>query len=355
MHPILARRRRFLWYLLAWATFGALLGYLLSVTSALHRGESEALAVPLCILYAFICLAPWYSCRMVPLGLTNAARLMLNHGSAALVAAGIWTLGARLLAYPLTKYFGGLNERLRPQLALLFGVGVLLYLLAVALHYAGLALMASRVAESRESEARLLAREAELKALKAQINPHFLFNSLNSISALATVDGKRAREMCIKLSDFLRSTLSVGERDRVPLGEELALTRTYLDVEQVRFGSRLGVEQIIDPGCERCPIPPLMLQPLVENAIKHGIAGLVEGGTIRLAAGCRDGLLRLTIENEFDPEAPSATRNGLGLANVRGRLKSNYDDHARLDAVSNGTRFVVELTVPCPEHAREES
>src|SRR5207245_11137369 len=163
-----------------------------------------------------------------------------------------------------------LNVRFSPELPLVFGIGALLYLLSVALHYVLLSLESSKQAETREQEARTLAREAELKALKAQINPHFLFNSLHSISALTTVDSGRARDMCIRLSDFLRNSLRLGERITIPFSEELALARTYLDVEQVRFGQRLRVAQDIEEGCSDCELPPLLVQPLVENAIKHG-------------------------------------------------------------------------------------
>ncbi len=125
----------------------------------------------------------------------------------------IWIVLAKGLGVALGHYFfPRLNQRFSPQLPLLFGIGVLLYLLSVALHYVLLSVESSREAETREQEALTLARESELKALKAQINPHFLFNSLNSISALATVDGARARDMCIKLSDFLRTTLKLGEK-----------------------------------------------------------------------------------------------------------------------------------------------
>src|SRR5260370_2632838 len=116
-------------------------------------------------------------------------------------------------------------------------------------------------------EAELLAREAELKALKAQIDPHFLFNSLHSISALTAVDAGRARDMCIRLSDFLRNSLRLGERTTIPFSEELALARTYLEVEQVRFGQRLRVAQDIEEAYCDCDVPPLLLQPLVENSI----------------------------------------------------------------------------------------
>src|SRR5262249_38358585 len=150
--------------------------------------------------------------------------------------------------------------------------------------YAALAAAASREAERRDAESRTLAREAELQALRMQLNPHFLFNSLHSIAALATLDGARAREMCVRLADFLRSSLRLGSKESIPLREELALAKNYLDVERVRFGERLQVHEEIEPACEDCGVPALLLQPLVENAVKHGIAGLVEGGCIRVAA-----------------------------------------------------------------------
>jgi len=186
-----------------------------------------------------------------------------------------------------------------------------------------------------------------LKALKAQINPHFLFNCLHSISALATVDGVRARDMCIKLSDFLRSTLSLGEKNSISFREELALAKAYLDVEQVRFGARLRIELEADADCEACKVPPLFLQPLVENAVKHGIAGLVDGGSVRLQAHCVDGWLRVRVENEFDKEVPAARRHGLGLQNVRNRLRALYENQARLDTSITGNIFVVEVDLPC--------
>ena len=133
-------------------------------------------------------------------------------------------------------------------------MGVLLYLLSAGLHYAALAAEESREAALRAAEAHTLARDAELHALRMQINPHFLFNSLHSIAALATLDGARAREMCIRLADFLRSSLGLGERESIPLREELALARSYLEVEQVRFGARLQFSEDIQdilPGLRR--------------------------------------------------------------------------------------------------------
>src|SRR4029077_11602189 len=130
--------------------------------------------------------------------------------------------------------------------------------------------------ESREQERRLYdsqgaGREGELRALGGQLSPHFLFNSLNSINALVGSDPEGARRMCEGLGDFLRRTLALGARDSVTLSEELMLVDRYLDIEQLRFGDRLRVERAVRADAAACRVPPLLLQPLVENAIKHGI------------------------------------------------------------------------------------
>ncbi len=343
--------RALLLYLSAWSPLALLLAYLLVMMGGLSWPEAIALSLPLAVFYALLGLAPRSMCRVLPIGDSPAYKIFGNHLAAAVVAGLIWIVLAKGLGLALGHYFfPRLDARFSPQLPLLFGVGVLLYLLSVAMHYVLLTVESSREAETREQEALTLARESELKALKAQINPHFLFNSLNSISALATVDGARARDMCIKLSDFLRTTLKLGEKQRITLADELALAKAYLEVEQVRFGARLRVEIDADADCEHCIVPSLVLQPLVENAVKHGIAGLVDGGTIRIEAHCSHGRLQLRIFNEFDSESPASSRHGLGLRNVRERLRAIYENTARLDTTQTGDRFAAELDLPCLEH-----
>ena len=351
MHPLVAGRGRLSLYLLVWIPLAALLADLLVMMGGLGWLEALTMSLPLALLYALICLAPWYMCRALALGSTSILKILEYNSAAAAVAALTWIVAAKGLALAIGHYaFADLNRRFSPELPLLWGIGALVYALSVTLHYLLLSVESSKEAETREQEALTLARESELKALKAQINPHFLFNSLNSISALATVDGQRARDMCIKLSDFLRTTLKLGEKQRITLADELALAKAYLEVEQVRFGARLRVEIDADAACDQCVVPSLLLQPLVENAVKHGIAGLVDGGTIRLEAHCGDGLLRLKISNGFDPESPAASRHGLGLRNVRERLRALYENRSRLDTTSTGDRFVVELELPCDGH-----
>jgi LytS/YehU family sensor histidine kinase len=191
------------------------------------------------------------------------------------------------------------------------------------------------------------ARDAELSALKAQINPHFLYNSLNSISALTSIDPVRAREMCILLADFLRMTLGLGEKTLIPLQEELDLLDRYCAIERVRFGERLKVEQNIQEAAKSCLLPPLLLQPLFENAVVHGIAQIAEGGSIRLTVRRADGQLSLIVENSWDPEAVCARKkNGVGLKNVQRRLEARYAREAFLEATTEQNLFRVRLVLP---------
>jgi two-component sensor histidine kinase len=331
MHPILASRRRVLLYLLAWVPVLALLVYVEWASGGISWLETAGALAPACLVYAFVCLSPWYICRAQPLRLSNLPGLMLTWSGASVAGGFVLMESARLGAHR----------------APLLGMGVLLYLLSAGLHYAALAAEASRDAERRAAEARTLARDAELQALRMQINPHFLFNSLHSIAALVTVDGARAREMCVRLAGFLRGSLGLGDRESIPLREELALARSYLEVEQARFGERLQVEEDIEPACQDCAVPALVLQPLIENAVKHGIAGLVEGGRIRLSVRRRGADVSITVENAFDPDMPAPRNMGLGLAHVRRRLQVRYGEDAVVDAGPRGGVYRVVLRFPC--------
>jgi len=334
MHPIFQSRGALVTYASLWIVLAVLLSTLLRFAGDATWYEAVLLTAPPCVFYAVLCLTPWYMCRSLPLT-SERWRLVLNHLGAAILAAALWIGIARGVASLL-----GFERQLNPAVPHLIAVGLLLYILSIALHYVLVALEASR-------EAALLARDAELRALKSQINPHFLFNCLNSISALTTSDPGRAREMCVRLSEFLRNTLGLGEKESISWKEEIELARTYLEVERVRFGTRLNVEMDVDENCTECRVPVLVLQPLVENAIKHGIATLVEGGTIRLESRVKAGTLEVSVQNGFDPEAPSPRPSGLGLRNVRDRLRTRFGGTAGVVTSVDNNVFRAEMRFPC--------
>ncbi len=310
--------------------------------------QAVALALPLCLIHAFICLSAFYLCRAVPLRETGLPQLLATHGVAAAVASALWLLIGRGWAEMLDGAFAGsgLQERFAQVVPLFSAVGALFFLLAAAVHYVLAAVEASRLAERQALELRVWSKEAELKTLRAQLHPHFLFNSLNSISALTTVDPERARAMCLLLGELLRSSLRLGARELVTLADELAWVRRFLEVEQVRFGARLRTEFNLDPAADEWVLPPLLLQPLVENAVTHGIATLVDGGLVRIEARPRGVFLEIAVENPYDPERPPQAGAGVGIENVRRRLEAVYGRDASLTVKESDGRFRAELSLP---------
>ncbi len=348
MHPILAQNRRLGLYLLVFLQAGVLLGELLVRTAGVPRGQAMLLAVPLLLIHSFSCLASWYLCRSLPLGEARPERLVVTQLAAAALAGGLLTAIGALWSQALerTGRFEGASGFYRDGTTLIFVVALLLFSLAVAVHYLFIAYEVSREAEASAFALKLLAREAELKALKAQVDPHFLFNSLNSISGLVSAAPEQAREMCVALAGFLRQSLRLGAREGLPLADELALVESYLAVEQVRFGERLRVERFLGEGCLDRAVPPLILQPLAENAVRHGISHLLDGGTVILRAKVTESRLSLTVENPCDPDRPQSSAEGIGLANVRSRLAAEFGREGILTVERREDRFRVTASLP---------
>jgi len=213
-----------------------------------------------------------------------------------------------------------------------------------------------RIESKLEDQARLLA-QARYEVLRSQINPHFLFNTLNSISSSIRTNSDRAREMIIKLSAILRRVLEPRE-DSVPLRDEIAFIDAYLDIETVRFGPHmLRVVKEIDPTLLGVPVPSMLLQPLVENAIKHGIQGSLAGGTICIRAERQDGQMLLTIADDGAGmpagRVSEALTGGIGVRNVNERLKVIYGADHGLELESQlGEGTQVRIRIPTGEGGR---
>jgi signal transduction histidine kinase len=348
MHPILAQRRRLALYLAGWLPVVALITAAMVMTGWGGWARSLLFVFPLVTVYAFLCLAAWYPCRALPFGDERALMALATHSATAIISAALWVGMAFVLATALDRstIFRDVAYLTDEQMGVIFLVGLLLYVLSVAVHYLFAAAEASRSAERRALEAEVAARDAELAALKAQLNPHFLFNSLNSVASLAGTDPEAARDMCIELGDYLRGTLNERGARLQPLAREIAQVRRFLNVEAVRYGPRLRVVEEISDDCLEHAVPPLILQPLVENALKHGIAQLVEGGEVRIGARCQGDLLTVWVINPLDPDSRPRTGAGVGLANVRQRLDRVFGDEARLRHGRSGGSYRAEVVLP---------
>ncbi len=190
--------------------------------------------------------------------------------------------------------------------------------------------------------------EARLQALQARIRPHFLFNSMNTMASLIAVDPERAEETLLDLSDMFRASLN-DERKLVPLREELQLTRRYLAIESARLGERLQVDWQLDPSLDGTPIPSLSLQPLVENAIYHGIEPNPEAGALYIRSAREDGHALIEIRNSLPQQPPTARRSGQRMAqeNTRARLEACFGDEAHFEIDADGHHYRVRLEIPC--------
>jgi two-component system, LytTR family, sensor histidine kinase AlgZ len=348
MHPILARPGRLVAYIAIWLPLGILLAALLALQGVFAWTEAILVAVPLAVAYGFLCLSAWYVTGGAPVDRAGALRVAVSAVASSFMSSAVWLLIARAWLGVIASFgrWPDVASVFRLAAPTLFGFGFLLYLLAMAASYLAAAFNVSRDAERRGLELQVLAREAELRALRAQIDPHFLYNSLNSISALTGRDPAGARRMCLLLGEFLRKTLNLSALQRLPLAEELALVDRFLDIEQVRFGSRLQVARAVDERALRCLVPPLILQPLIENAVAHGIAGLLAGGVISLSVERRGERLSIAIENPCDPDPSARPSPGVGLENVRRRLETTFGRAARLETRSEPTRFRVDIDLP---------
>ena len=201
--------------------------------------------------------------------------------------------------------------------------------------------------ERRKAEAEKLARDAELYNLRQQLQPHFLFNSLNSINALIGFKPDEARKMIHQLSDFLRGTLKKDDQQLVPLKEELQHLQLYLDIEKVRFGHRLQTEISCGKGCETAALPAMLLQPIVENAIKFGLYDTTESVTVSIRAEIEGNYLIVMIQNPYDPQTARPRKGtGFGLSGVQRRLDLLFARNDLIETHANDNIFTTIIKIP---------
>lgn len=222
---------------------------------------------------------------------------------------------------------------------------VLLLLWSMA--YFGYALfIRNRREEIRNLRLETANRENQLGNLRAQMNPHFMFNALNGIRALIDEDPEQAKHAITQLSAILRNAMATVKRKVVPLGEEIDVVRSYLALEAMRYEERLRVRYELPPELERYPVPPMLLQTLVENAVRHGVASIPEGGDLLIGARLTEDALVLFVHNSGHYEPGQVKGTGIGLRNTRKRLEMIYGANARMQIDNRAGMVVTEVTMP---------
>jgi two-component system, LytTR family, sensor kinase len=350
-----APRRGRIWLVVtAWTGISAIFGLILSAQ------------VPMPLRYALISSFAWYYAVGVVVWIACAfdRRLGLwkrSLGSAVLIRIAIAVVGLTLWAAFIVLWS---RVTVGPYFwELVFADAWMFQLATTAFVYAagvgvGLAVQSGdrvRAREQRELQLQVLARDAELTAIKAQLRPHFLFNALNSILALMDHDPDEAREMLTRLSSLLHSVFDRLEEPLVSLDRELETVRDYLDIERIRFGDRMSFSIDADAAAKTAPVPPFLLQPIVENAVKHGIEPFARQGSVRVRGQLEGQRLRLSVADSgpgINGAAMVRPGHGRGMALTVRRLQTVYgSDRATLSTARDADGFVVTLDLPLDSNA----
>lgn len=345
-HPITGNRRTVWIYSLVWLIVAAAVGVLYYYVFHFSVAVVITDALVSSLSFGVLGLLAWYPTRYIPFQRQSPVYSILAHVVAGILILGGWVLLTVAVLSGVFSMQEDYVEFLNQTIAWRAMLGGLIYLALVLIYY--LVSNSQKLQERTQQEERLkgLVRDAELNMLKSQINPHFLFNSLNSISSLTMSNPEEAREMIIRLSDFLRYSLKHRENEFVPLGEELGRMKDYLAIEKIRFGEKLLYEFNVDGSCEKFPVPTMIFQPLFENAIRHSVYESIEPVSIRFSCTAFKEHMKVIIANDYDPQVPSRKGTGVGLQNVQQRIALAYRDKGSVKWTAENGIFTVTILFP---------
>jgi len=303
------------------------------------------------LLFALLALNIWYVVKYNTPENNPWWKLLVFHLVSATILIIIWTYLSAVIINLITP---SLDEYLAVSLPARILSGYMFYVFYVFLFMAIVYYQNFREKVKREGELKALIREAELHALKSQINPHFLFNSLNSISSLTMSDPGKAQEIVINLSNMMRYSLKHGQNEKVTFGTELQNNKLYLAIEKVRFGKKLQVVFKVDESCYNALLPNMILQPIYENAIKYGVYEATEPVDILTEAYCNGESLVISVSNPYDSAIVSKKGEGIGLRNIRERLGIIYGNRGLMKITDTKRLFTITLTLPQTSHDEQQ-
>jgi len=345
-HPVLTNKVRLIVWWLAWLflALGQSLIFYFAYGSFIEISIYDGLIS--LIIYSGIALSLWYPFNFFNTGNKKVLTLMMNLALSGAISIIIWILLTKSIMTLILPEGNNYLEFWDATFPYRIGTGVFIYGIIILTYYLFVSL--SNLSEKNTKEAKLesLVKETELKLLRSQINPHFLFNALNSVSSLTITDPDRARDMVIKLSDFMRYALSKKDEQPVSFRSELENLRLYLDIEKVRFGERLIIEEDIDENALEIKMPVMLIQPLYENAVKHGVYESTESVKISTVARIIDSYLQVSISNNYEAVPSLKKGTGTGLLNVERRLELYYRNRATIKSKKEEGLFTVDLYIP---------
>ncbi len=343
-HPLLKNPALLIWYFLFWIIFSTIQFFFERRVFEVSLPITLVDIIVSNLVFMVLGIGIWY----VVIGASTEKRsqmyVVIYHVFALLFIVSFWMWITNQIDIFLFD-----RQSIREHMKLVMpgkaGIGAMIYILIAVFYYTFL--FYERLEEKSKEETRLreLVTQTQLNELKSQINPHFLFNSLNSVSYLTITEPEKAQDMVIKLSQFLRYSLKHKQNQLVTLSQEIEHIRLYLEIEKVRFGDKLQAEFDI-AECENCQIPNMILQPLYENAIKYGVYETTSSVKITTKAVKQKNNLIFTVSNNYDSDAVVKKGEGIGLFNIKQRLGLVYGNTTLLSIIDEEYIFTVNLVIP---------
>ncbi len=346
VNPILSSFKNFRLYLFFWLIIIAIY---LSILNFGINADLYFILIDSVVFNLILCglgLSFWYSARFLPLERNNLSKVISTHIFGGVLLTILWLfLGYNIISL-FVDNFDDYSKFFLETLPWRFLIGLLIYFLITSFYYIIIYYTGFQEKIVTENKYKYLATEAELKSLKFQINPHFIFNSLNSLSALTTINPKKAKVMIQKLADFLRYTLSNNEKQKNKLSEELRNIKLYLEIEKIRFEDKFDYIEKINEECKQVEVPNMILQPLIENAIKHAVYETLDKVTLTLTCTQENEFLKINLTNNYDLETETKNGSGIGLKNIEGRLELLYGMDNLLQVKKTDDTFSVSMYIP---------
>lgn len=344
-NPILKSAKSILLYLLFILIVSILFTNLVSAESKLSLSATITDVIIFNLLLGALGISFWFSSKYLSIENTPITKIVLSHFAGGVLVTIVWMLLGYFALMSIVKDPDAYGNFFIQTIKSRFIIGLLFYFLLTAFYYIVIYYTGFQERVLRETELKNLVTESELRSLKFQINPHFIFNSLNSLSALTEIDPKKARRMIIKLADFLRYTLANNDRQKNTLNEELKNIKLYLDIEKIRFEDKFEYEEELQEECGKTEIPSMILQPLFENAIKHAVYETLDKVIIKLVCNKQDDFLKIQLSNNFEGESHKKGA-GVGLKNIRDRLSLIYHQDNLMDVKKENGKFIVNIFIP---------
>lgn len=353
-NPILRNFRNVIILLLYSFSFAVISFFILFIGLGLDLNSSVMESLVSSILLCGLTIIWHYPAKYISIEQYHLLKVFFSHAISAIISSGLWILLIYIVMITILGFGETYEDYYFKTILWRFLVGFLLYAIVVSFYYLVSYYSELQERSLKESELKNLVTQAELRSLKFQINPHFIFNSLNSMSALTEIDPKKAKEMIIKLADFLRYILATNEREKNKLSEELKNIRLYLDIEKIRFEDKFDYSEELNDECNKAEIPNMILQPLFENVIKHAVYETLDKVHLTLRCSYNDGFLKIQLENNFDETSKSRKGAGVGLKNIADRLNLIYHRNDLMEVKKERGIFSVTLYIPCEDLSKNE-